>query len=152
MTESQMLALEMGGKGYTCAQIVLGGALRHLGRDNPDLIRAAAGLAQGGGGAGELCGALSGGLCLLGLHLGKGLDAELPDSDDALVYNTLVEWFRQTHGAGGKITCDAILGLGPGEACVMNQGLCGQIVASVLDYAVALLLERGLDPRAGREL
>lgn len=152
MTDSQMLALEMGSKGYSCAQIVLGGALRYLGRDNPDLIRAAAGLAQGGGSSGELCGALSGGLCLLGLHLGKGLDAELPHPDEQLIYNSLVEWFRQTHGAGGKITCDAILGLAPGEACVMQQGLCGQIVASVMDYAVKLLVECGIDPGAGREI
>lgn len=152
MTDSQMLALELGGKGYTCAQIVISGALRHLGRENPDLVRAMSGLGQGGGCAGELCGALSGGLCLLGLHLGKGLDSELPDPHEQLMYNNLVEWFRREHGAGGKITCDAILGIAPGEACVMNQGLCGQMVASVMDYAVALLLERGFDPCAGREL
>lgn len=152
MTDSQMLVMELGSKGYSCAQIVLAAALRYMGRDNPDLVRAAAGLAQGGGGSGELCGALNGGLCLLGLYAGKGADSELPDEKEQLLYGTLVEWFREAHAVNGKITCDAILGLEPGEACAMNQGICGNIVASVTDRAVGILLENGFDPTSGREI
>lgn len=152
MTDTQMLVMELGGKGYSCAQIVLSAALRYMERENPDLIRAASGLAQGGGCSGELCGALSGGLCLLGLYLGKGRDSELPEPDEQLLYSSLVEWFRASHAANGKITCDAILGLEPGQACAMNPGICGAIVASVIDRAVSLLAERGFDPYSGREL
>lgn len=152
MNDTQLTVLKLGGKGYSCAQIVLLSGLNYLGRDNPDLIRAAAALAQGGGCSGELCGALSGGLCLLGLYLGKGSDAELAEPDEQLLYNNLVEWFREAHAVNGKITCDAILGLEPGQACAMNPSTCGQLVASVLEHAVGLLLEHGHDPSFGREL
>lgn len=151
MSDSQMTVMKLGAKGYSCAQIVLIAGLGYMGRENPDLIRAAAGLAQGGGCSGELCGALSGGLCLLGLHMGKGLDSELAEPDEQLFYNSMVEWFREKHAKNGKITCDAILGLEPGQVCAMNPGICGEIVASVMDYTVALLLERGRDPRSGRD-
>lgn len=150
MNDTLLTVMQLGGKGYSCAQIVLLTGLNYMGRENPDLIRAAAGLAQGGGCSGELCGALSGGLCLLGLHLGKGQDAELAEPDEQLFYNNLVEWFRDTHAVQGKITCDAILGLEPGQACAMNPGICGNIVASVMDYAVGMLVERGYDPSLGR--
>jgi len=66
-----MWLLELGAKGYSCAQMLVIGALRLMGRENPDLVRAVAGLAQGVG-CGELCGALSGGACLLSLYTGKG--------------------------------------------------------------------------------
>lgn len=152
MTDTRMTVLRLGGLGYSCAQIVLKSGLNYMGRENPDLIRAAAGLAQGGGCSGELCGALSGGLCLLGLYLGKGLDSELPDQDERLLYNNLIEWFRETQTRDGRITCDAILGLEPGQACAMNPAVCGEIVASVMDYTVGLLVERGYDPSLGREV
>jgi hypothetical protein len=53
MTDTQMLVLRLGGKGYSCAQIVIQGGLLCLGRENPDLLRAMAGLAHGGGGSGD---------------------------------------------------------------------------------------------------
>lgn len=152
MNDTQMTVLKLGSKGYSCAQIVLMTGLGYMGRENPDLIRAAAGLAQGGGCSGELCGALSGGLCLLGLYMGKGQDFELPDPDEQLFYNNLVEWFSETHAVNGKITCDAILGLEPGQASAMNPGICGNVVASVMDYTIGLLVERGHDPGIGREI
>ncbi len=154
MTDSQLLVLELGSKGYSCAQMLLVGALRYLGRENPDLIRAMGGLAQGGGCGGELCGALSGGLCLLGLYLSKGRDGEQPDGQEQVIMNYLVEWFRDTHGVKGNITCDAILGAGSGApACRgMNAGICGALVASTLDKAVGLLVENGFDVTAGREI
>jgi C_GCAxxG_C_C family probable redox protein len=153
LDDAQMMVLELGGKGYSCAQMVIAGALGLMGRENPDLVRAMAGLAQGVGCSGEICGALSGGVCLIALHTGKGQDAEdaLPESQPLM--NELVEWFRAEFCSGGAVTCDAILGdapSGPGGRN-MDAGRCGALVAQTWTRAVSLLVEQGIDPALGRE-
>lgn len=148
------MLLELGGKGYSCAQMVLIGGLRLMGRDNPELVRAMAGLAQGGGCSGELCGALSGGLCLIALHTAKGADAEEALAESVPLMDELVEWFRTELCKGGAITCDAILGAfsGDGPACRgMDASLCGNLVGRTWEKAVGLLVEAGIDPALGME-
>lgn len=158
MDDAQLLVLEMGSKGYSCAQMVLAGGLRLMGRDNPDLLRAASGLAQGVGLSGEICGALSGGVCLIGLHTGKGHDGEEPLPMAAALMDELVSWFRGELCAGGAVTCDAILGVGEdcpgGEASCrgMDPQRCGALVAQTWSRAVTLLAENGIDPGQGRDL
>lgn len=153
MDDAQLMLLELGGKGYSCAQMVLIGALRLMGRDNPDLIRAMAGLAQGVGCSGEICGALSGGVCLIALHTGKGLDGEEALPEGLALMDELVEWFRAELCGGGAVTCDALLGAaGGGSGRAMDAGLCGNLVAKTWAKAVTLLAEKGLDPAQGREL
>ena len=154
MNDASIMVLELGGLGYSCAQIVLLGGLRLMGRDNPDLVRAMAGLAQGGGCSGELCGALSGGLCLIGLHTGKGLDGEEALPESVPLMDGLVEWFRQELREGGGITCDAILGVDGTDAAAcrgMDASRCGALVAATWEKAVRMLAEAGIDPALGRE-
>ena len=153
MNDTDIMLLELGGKGYSCAQMVLIGGLRLMGRDNPDLVRAMAGLAQGGGCSGELCGALSGGLCLIALHTAKGGDAEDALPESLPLMDALVEWFRADLCGGGAVTCDAILGASSAQgACRgMNVSLCGNLVARTWEKAVGLLAEAGIDPTLGRE-
>lgn len=150
-----MMVLELGGKGYSCGQIILAGALRYLDRENADLLRAASGLAQGMGCGGGICGALSGGLCLLGLYLGKGADAEQADPLCLPLMEELNDWFAGAAGAGGEITCDAILGLdAPDQSCAaraMDPARCGALVAAVFDRVISMLVENGVDPAEGRE-
>lgn len=148
MTDAQIMVLELGSKGYSCAQILLSGGLRLMGRDNPDLIRAVSGLAQGGGCSGEICGALSGGLCLLGLYCGKGTDVETADERALMLMDALVSWFREEECLGGGITCDAILG---GGAVAMDPQRCGLLVAHVWEKTLTLLQEHGIDPMQGRD-
>lgn len=150
MDESDVLFLELAGKGYSCAQMVLLGGLRLMGRENPDLVRAMAGLAQGVGCSGEICGALSGAVCLVALHTGKGLDHEDALPEALPLMDQMVEWFRAEAGA---LTCDAILGGGEQGGCrSMNASLCGSLVARSWAQAVTLLSQSGLDPSLGREL
>ncbi|MDR2077121.1 MAG: C-GCAxxG-C-C family protein [Desulfovibrio sp.] len=140
--------LELGAKGYGCAQILLAGGLRFLGRDNPDLLRAMSGLTQGGGGSGQLCGALSGGFCLIGLYCGKGADGEQPDGRADLLMEGLLAWFQEQPFARNGLSCEAILGRTPAG---MDPALCGEIVSGVWQTVLALLPEHGLDPGEGRE-
>ncbi len=157
MNDTQMMVLELGGKGYSCAQIILAGGLRLMGRENTDLLRSMAGLAQGVGCSGGICGALAGGVCLIALHTGKGHDDETALENGPILMNELVEWFRQEKCGGGDITCDAILGGGPAygkedASCrTMEPVLCGGLVAAVWDKALSLLIENGVDPSQGRQ-
>ena len=151
MDDTQMMVLELGSKGYSCAQIVVAGGLRLLGRENPDLVRAMAGLAQGVGCSGEICGALSGGVCLIAMHTAKGADNEDPLPEAQPLMNALVEWFREEECSGGGISCDAILE--DSGACnrQMDAIRCGKLVADVWNRAVNLLVENGIDPTQGRD-
>ena len=151
MDDTQMMVLELGSQGYSCAQIVLAGGLRLMGRDNPDLIRAAGGLAQGVGCSGEICGALSGGVCLIALHAAKGLDTEEALPEGQVLMNALVEWFREELCGGGGITCDAIMGSNDVSNRSMDAVRCGGMVGSVWNKAVTMLAEAGIDPTIGRE-
>lgn len=163
MNDTDIMVLELGGQGYSCAQMVLAGGLRLMGRENPDLLRAMAGLAQGGGCSGELCGALAGGLCLIALHTAKGADGEQALPESVPLMDALVDWFRAGLCGGGGITCDAILGLGdagsedvPGPGAAggvrsMDASRCGALVARTWEKAVSLLAEAGIDPGLGRD-
>ncbi|MDR1489426.1 MAG: C-GCAxxG-C-C family protein [Desulfovibrio sp.] len=146
MDDTQAMLLELYGKGYSCAQIVMIGGLRLMGRENPDLTRAMGGLAMGVGGSGEVCGALAGAVCLLSLHTGKGLDHEYPHPDHALIMDELVEWFRAEIRAGGAITCEAIL---DAPDRVMSGQLCGRLISSAWTRALELLSNYGIDPCLG---
>lgn len=153
------MILELGAKGYSCAQIVLLGGLRLRGADNPDLIRAMAGLAQGIGGSGEICGALAGGVCLIALHTGKGHDAEQALEEGPLLMHELVEWFRTECAGGQSITCDALLEPKSGPSALsaaatagrrMDSARCGALIARVWEKALSLLQEKGIDPSTSR--
>ncbi len=153
MDDTRMMILELGSKGYSCAQILLAGGLRLMGRENPDLVRAMAGLAQGVGCSGNICGAVSGGACLIALHTGKGLDNEQPITAGQALMEELLDWFRSEVCAGGEITCDALLGVTQenGVCRLMEPVRCGDLVAKVWEKALALLLAAGIDPSLGRE-
>lgn len=151
MDDTQMMVLELGSQGYSCAQIVIAGGLRLLGRENPDLLRAMAGLAQGVGCSGEICGALSGGVCLIALHTARGRDNEQALPEAALLMNSLVEWFREEQCGGGAITCDAIMGTDGSSDRSMDPVRCGGMVGAVWNRAVSLLVEAGIDPTVGRD-
>jgi len=163
MIDAQMLVLEQGSKGYSCAQMLVIGALRLMGRDNPDLVRSVSGLAQGAG-CGELCGALSGGVCLLSLYTGKGLDAEMPHPGEALLISELTNWFANELCQGNGVTCAAIIdGIlnsakdrdSPQDANDkrrMCETHCINMVAMVWEKCMELLRENGFDTAQGRDL
>lgn len=146
--------LQLAGLGYTCAQIVVIMGLRVMGRENPDLTRAMAGLAMGAS-CGSLCGALTGGLCLISLHAGKGLDDERPVLGHRLPLAALVKWFTQEELKGEVApTCRAIFE-STGQTLNLETGTpaasCGDLVADTYVKALALVAEHGLDPALGRE-
>jgi C_GCAxxG_C_C family probable redox protein len=85
--------------------------LEMQGKENPDLIRAMAGLAGGLGFTGETCGALTGAAALLGLYAGTAGPEDEEDPNLAFMIEGLVEWFKDGYGTQyGGIRCAEIVG------------------------------------------
>lgn len=130
--------LELSGQGYFCAQILLILGLESEGKENPDLVRAMSGLNGGLGFHGEVCGALTGGCCLLGYFLGKGEAEELEDPRAAELIGELVSWFeREMKEIYGGFCCREILAGNPAN----KLGRCPQIVEAVFLKCMELLSE-----------
>ncbi len=133
---------ELKQQGFFCSQILMTLALDLQGKENPDLIRAVNGLAGGLGFSGELCGALSGGACVLGLYAGKGT----PDQEENLRLNAmiieLVRWFKEGYGQEyGSIRCEEIIG----ENGQYMPARCPVMVAGTFQKVKDILVENGFD-------
>lgn len=152
MVDMQAMVTELSSKEYTCAQIIVMGGLRLMGRHNPDLVRAAAGLALGVGNTGNICGALAGGLCLLCMHTAKGMDSELAHEQVLVLEEELVDRFREHCCHNGSILCDDILGEEPGTEAGMQSKRCHQLVTWVWKECLNILAEYAIDPTRGRPL
>jgi C_GCAxxG_C_C family probable redox protein len=150
MSDDTILSiLPLAQKGYCCSQIILLLGLEAQEAENPELIRAAAGLCHGIGGTGHTCGALTGASCLLALHAGKGSDSEEQDKRLLLMLEALGQWFAG-HAAErfGGVTCADILGE---KSTQPNPDVCGRLVADTLDQCLAILVDHGFDPSEPRD-
>jgi len=59
--------IQLAGKGYCCSQILMLLALEIQGRENPELVRAMAGLCMGTANSGGICGIFTGASCVMAL-------------------------------------------------------------------------------------
>jgi C_GCAxxG_C_C family probable redox protein len=147
MMDEMLRMLELAGQGFHCSQILLSLGLEAQGKSNPDLIRAVAGLVGGVGFCGDICGALTGGACLLALYAGRGTPDEEEDPRLNVMVNELVEWFTQEFSeCYGGIHCRDILADDP-----RNQtSRCPQLVTGTYEKVKSLLLENDFDLSEGR--
>jgi C_GCAxxG_C_C family probable redox protein len=133
---------ELKDQGFYCSQILLMLGMDLQGKRDPDLVRAMQGLAGGLGFSGELCGALSGGACLLGLYAGKGLPEEEENPRLNFMIEDLVAWFKATYGQKyGDIRCATILE----QEINSRTPPCAGIVAATLQKVKELLVANGFD-------
>ena len=144
MEDYQIEMMRLAAKGYACSQIIIQLGLEARGEENPDLVRAMAGLAYGCGGGRASCGALTGGCCLLALYAGKGSDAETESERLPLMLSELSEWFQsRVGGQFGGIICEVITGeAGPAAA----RQRCGEIVGETMAKTMEILVAHGFDP------
>jgi C_GCAxxG_C_C family probable redox protein len=138
VTGEQMRMIQRVQQGFHCSEILMFAGLEAQGKTNPDLIKAVSALAGGVGFSGEICGALTGGACLLGLYDGRGSENETSDPRLNIMVNELVDWFSEKYGEPyGGIKCREIT-----EDDPKNQPLrCPRIVAGVLKKVKSLLAE-----------
>ncbi len=143
MNDTMMRMLELGRQGFYCSQILLILALEAQGKENPDLVRAMAGLSTGMGDSGKACGTLTGGACLLALYAGRGTAEEQEDPRLNPMINELVERFehqcRTTFNCG--IDCCEILQDDPRN----RMSRCPQLVLSTLEKAKEILAAHDID-------
>jgi hypothetical protein len=155
LDDTKMTIMELSAQGYTCAQIVVHMGLRLLGRENPDLIRSLGALAMGAS-CGDLCGALTGGLCLLSLFSGKGLVDERPLPGCKILYWSLIKWFKEEELEGKiKPTCLNIFeaqGLSLNLETAVPGASCADLVSHTFQKVLSLLQEMDIDPTEGRSL
>jgi C_GCAxxG_C_C family probable redox protein len=131
-------------KGFCCAQMILILALKAQGKTNTDLVRSAGGLCFGINWSGEVCGALSGGACVLSLYAGKGGDDEASDDRTMTMVGELVDWFGREAGEYGGKRCNEILERFP------DRSICGRIVADTYKKCMDILMSHGFDPAVGK--
>jgi len=142
VTSDAVRMIELHFQGFHCSQILLYLGLEAQGKNDPDLIRAMNGLASGMGFSGEICGALTGGACLLGLYAGRGTLDEEEHPNLYLMITQLVEWFSVEFGEKyGGIHCSSILDDDPRNRTVR----CPPLLAGVYEKVKGLLVENGFD-------
>lgn len=140
--------MRMAQAGYCCSQILLLLGLEDMNRENPDLVRAMAGLCKGLGRCSGPCGVLSGGAALIGLLTGKGADTDAHHDKMPLLLDEFGQWFEE-HACGqhGGITCADIVG----DTCEPDQEVCGKLIHDAYDRIQDLFAEHGIDPSLGKE-
>lgn len=133
---------ELSSKGYGCSQILILLGLDHMEKENPDLVRAMAGLCMGNGGG--VCGVLSGAACLLALYSGKGGDLETENQVMPVMLEELNDWFADyTAERYGSLQCATIMG----EATnTPDMERCGEILTDTYEKVMKILISNGFDP------
>lgn len=142
MSDESLRMMELSLEGFGCSQIALILGLEAQGKTNPDLVRAISGLHGGLGFSGKICGALSGGCCLLALYAGRGTSEETEDSRLAPMIRSLVEWFEEEYKKQyGGIDCADILQGDP-----RNQiSRCPTIMAETFNKVKEILAANNID-------
>ena len=142
-------------KGYCCSQILFLLAFESRGGTSPDLVRSMAGLCNGLGYSGEICGVLTGASCLIAFFAAKGSDEEQENERFTVMVSELVQWFHdKIGGTYGGIQCDDILGddiLGEKQHQTPDQSICANILAETYVMAIAILEANGIKTRGGEK-
>lgn len=133
----EAILLEMTRQGFECSQILMLLALELDGAENPDLVRAMSGLCGGMGRSGGVCGALTGGCCVLGYFTGKGVPEELEYSRAREIVSGYALWFEERFGTS---LCRDIIG-GDYSKCLAS---CAPIMEECYFKLVELLEMHGI--------
>lgn len=103
--------IELADKDYICSQIVVKLAFEKEGIENPEIIRTLSGLGDGCGFFNETCGVLTGSVCLLSWHAGKGSDDEEESEKLLPMLQELGDWFQgEIEGKFKSTRCKDIVG------------------------------------------
>lgn len=102
------LASEAFNNNYNCAQAVLMGFPDLQGAGHVSVVRQSVGFGGGMGRLQEMCGALTGGIMLVGLYMGK----DIPDNENKeYVYQQVQDFAEQFRANWGTIKCSDLLGV-----------------------------------------
>ncbi len=146
-TDERLRMLELAGQGFHCSEVLVFMGLDALGQENPDLIRSVSALAGGIGFSGEVCGALTGGACLVSLCAGRGRSDEDENPEMRIMIQELVDSFSQKYGGRhGGIRRREITEDDPANV----SSRCPRIVTAVYKKVTSLLEVRHISAEVGR--
>ncbi|MGN0692837.1 MAG: C-GCAxxG-C-C family protein [Oscillospiraceae bacterium] len=133
-------ALELFSNDFNCSQAVLAAFASDFGLD--EKLALMLGTSFGGGARnGEMCGAVSGALMVLGLKYGHSDAADSEQKSRA--YSIAAEFTKRFKEANGSIVCRDLLGYDlskPDEmACIKEKGLFGDVCPKAIKSAVEIL-------------
>lgn len=94
-------------EGYNCAQSVLFSFCDELGPEVDTALKLSCGLGAGMGRQGEVCGAVSGGIIVLGLKFGRGKNDKRTETD--LTYSKVREFMSRFSDKHGSCLCRELL-------------------------------------------
>lgn len=144
MNDLMFEMVTLGSRGYCCSQILMILALKARSAENPDLVRAMAGLCHGLGNCRGPCGVLTGAACVLALYAAKGADGEAGSDRLPLMLDTLNEWFAGTAGSAyGGTACGDILG--EADCRAPDPSRCGQLLVDTCQKVWEILEENGFE-------
>ena len=133
-------ALELFSNNFNCSQSVLTAFAADFGLDEQLALKLGTSL---GGGArnGDICGAVSGALLVLGLKYGH---YEVDNNEQkSRAYQIAVDYINRFKEANGSIVCRELLGYDltkPDEmACIKEKGLFGDVCPKAIKSAVEIL-------------
>ena len=133
--------LQLSSQGFACAQIMMQLVLDGEEKDDPDLLRSLGALNNGLRDAGQLCGALSGGACVISYYAGQGRPDEMADPSYDSMVKQLFDWYHTEMTARyGGITCPALI---KGDH-TNKLTVCPSVVEQTFNKALELLDEHDL--------
>lgn len=135
-------AIELFYQGFNCSQAVLGSFCEKYGMKQEDAFAISTGLG-GGIRCGETCGAVTGGVLVVGLKYGNRNQDE--DNSKSLCYQKTTEFINKFRERNGSIVCRDLLGCDIGNKEGMSQaiesGLFKKICPEMIRVAVEILEE-----------
>lgn len=141
MDELYMEMLELSSKGYYCSQILMKIVLELEEKENSDLIRCMGGLIGGLGFNQKICGALTGGVCLIGYFASKGEDDEIEDENLSQMVGELIEWFESEGSNYKGINCGDILD----NNFDNKTKICPNLVLNTFEKVIEILNKYGYE-------
>ena len=94
-------------EGYNCAQSVLFSFCDELGLEADSALKLSCGFGGGMGRRGEVCGAISGGILVLGLKFGRGINDKRAETD--VTYSKIREFMSRFSTKHGSCLCRELL-------------------------------------------
>ncbi|MCX5636964.1 MAG: C-GCAxxG-C-C family protein [Planctomycetota bacterium] len=135
-------------KGYNCAQAIIYAFSDDLGMDKNTALKIACGFGAGMGRKQEVCGAVTGGIMVIGLKYGRGENDDRKVMDLAYVkVRSLMDRFSEKHGTFicRKLVGECELTTDEGQKQYREKDLlhkvCGPCVGTVAEILEDILLQ-----------
>lgn len=145
MNEEGLRVFKLASQGFCCDQILLKMVLEDENKENVDLVRAVNGLCGGIAYSKKTCGALTGGICILGLYGGKGEPSEYPKENYMSMINEYLKWFEEEFQS---TECSELIGvqqLADESGNVSYPVKCGDTIIKCYLKAQEIIMKYGYD-------